>query len=316
MDSFGCMIISYKKDFERATLLVQSFKRHCQDQTRLCIVVPDEDISLFSSLQSESIFLIGESAVPVELATEEIHGQRPGYINQELIKLSFWKTNIFKNYLCLDSDGVFIRSFDKTDFMFSEDEPYTVMFDDKELMCQPQYREMWVDRETKIREIYRTYDIPQPKYIRTCHGFQVFNWEILNHMQEYFLAPRNLTYLDLLKISPYEFSWYTLYLVKLGKVIRQTEHFFKLYHNETQFMSDLILGINSDNLSRGYIGLIVNSNFQHSKREVNFTSSKIEVLSYYLTSWEIIRIIKSKFRFLPERLNAITRKFIKVLVKI
>ena len=37
------------------------------------------------------------------------------------------------NYLCIDSDSIFIRDFGKTDFLASDGEPYTVLHQNKEL---------------------------------------------------------------------------------------------------------------------------------------------------------------------------------------
>jgi hypothetical protein len=293
------MVPSYKGDFSRAKLLVESFNQFCRDDMELRIVVPESDFSLFSSLQSEKVKLVTDDSIPVRFATESLHGARPGYINQEIIKLAFWKLGVFENYLCLDSDGVFIRDFDSSDFMFSENEPFTVMFDDKELMCNPEYREMWIEREAKIRKIYEIYEITQPKYIRTCHGFQIFNREVLHEMELEFMKPRNLDYLNLMEISPYEFSWYTLYLVKRDKAIHQTEQFFKLYHNATQFLSDVILGIDASILANGYVGLIVNSNFQPHNRLVDVNSNKRQVLASYSSSADLLVSLLIKFKFLP-----------------
>jgi hypothetical protein len=293
------MVPSYEGDFSRARLLVESFNEFCKDDMRLCIVVLESDFLLFSSLQSEKVILITQESIPVRFATDSICGIRPGYINQEIVKMTFWKMDIFDNYLCLDSDGVFIRNFDTTDFMFSEDEPFTVMSDDKELMCNPDYQDMWIAREARIRKIYNIYGIAQPKYIRTCHGFQVLNSDILLELEVEFMKPRNLDYLDLLEISPYEFSWYTLFLVKTGRKIHQTENFFKCYHNAKQYLGDIILGIDSSILANGYIGLIINSNFQPDNRHVNVNSNRKQVLASYLSLSDILVSLLVKFKFFP-----------------
>lgn len=311
MESFGCMVKSYKKDFSRVKALSESFQKFCMDETKLHIIVPEDEIDIFSILAIDNIYVHPESIVPVTLVSQDISGIRPGYINQELIKLSFWKTNLLENYLCLDSDGIFIRTFDKTDFMYSDSEPFTVMVDDKDLMVQPKYRDIWVSREKSIRRIYETYELPQPRYIRTTHGFQVFNREVLFDMQLNFLEPRNLTYLDLLQIAPYEFSWYTIYLQKMGGNIRQTEPFFKIYHEESQFLSDLILGVNSQSLSNGFIGLVVNSNFQPENKQIDLNTKKVVVLSYYLSFRELSTAIILKSKFVPFHLKVLTYKIIK-----
>ncbi len=46
--------------------------------------------------------------------SEPVAGIRPGYINQEIVKLAFWELGLTENYFCVDSDAVFVRPFAPT----------------------------------------------------------------------------------------------------------------------------------------------------------------------------------------------------------
>ena len=78
------------------------------------------------------------------------------------------------------------------------------------------------------------------------------------------MIPNRKSYVDLLKISPYEFSWYNFYLQK-SKIIPivQSEPHFKTIHTNYQFVLYKLMGIKEEDWARSYIGIIVNSNFTH-----------------------------------------------------
>ncbi len=48
------------------------------------------------------------------------------------MKAGFWRLNISANYLCLDSDCVFIRPFYENDFLAEDKTPFTVLHQNKE----------------------------------------------------------------------------------------------------------------------------------------------------------------------------------------
>ena len=93
-----------------------------------------------NKFSGKNVTLHSDESITKELVNDySIRGIRPGYINQEIIKLSFWKKRLCKNYFCMDSDGVFIRNFYISDFMYDKNTPFTVLVEDNELKVDPEY---------------------------------------------------------------------------------------------------------------------------------------------------------------------------------
>ena len=124
MHRLGVLLKSYEGDFLHARRMVASFRRHNVEGLPLFIVVPDEDLPTFTHLAGGDVDLIGESAFAHHLVAESVSGLRPGYINQEIVKLAFWELGLCSNYFCADSDLVFVRDFGLDDFMATETTPF------------------------------------------------------------------------------------------------------------------------------------------------------------------------------------------------
>ena len=105
------MLKSYGGDFDIAARLVTSFSAHNVEFLPLDIVVPPEDVEKFSIFLSDQISVISEDTIPTRFAVNQVNGIRPGYINQEIVKLAFHRLKRFEAYLCLDSDAIFLRDF-------------------------------------------------------------------------------------------------------------------------------------------------------------------------------------------------------------
>ena len=75
------------------------------------------------------------SKIPKEFV-EEIYNDIPsmrGWESQQIVKSSFWKLNLCKNYMMIDSDSYFIKEFTCDDFLYDDETPYTVMHEQKDL---------------------------------------------------------------------------------------------------------------------------------------------------------------------------------------
>jgi len=104
---------SYKRDFLRLKRLFVTLEKHNADSIPFYIATPAADKSLlFDVLKSHQGFHW--------VADEEIAGSNPyfnlerylkmsGGLSQQIIKSEFWRIGIASNYLCIDSDSIFIR---------------------------------------------------------------------------------------------------------------------------------------------------------------------------------------------------------------
>jgi hypothetical protein len=292
----GILIKSYRGDLERAEELCQSLGLFNADNLPIWIVVPEQDLSDFTACASEcSATLLSESLFSHHLTEVPVSGIRPGYINQEIIKLAFWELGLVENYLPIDSDAVVLRPFGKSDLMFDSETPFTVLLEDNDLKIDPKYySENWEGRENSLREIKSFLNFEDPR-ILTCHGHQVLSTKVLKSFKEQILVPRGLDYRDILEIAPYEFSWYNFWLQKSREMpIHQREPYFKVIHSSEQHLEVTLKGITMKDISRAYIGVVINSNFSKSWGKVDTHETKTTTLARYLTWSELFGTLKTK----------------------
>lgn len=266
MHQFSFLLKTYEKDFLYAERLLVSFAKYNRDSIPCYVVAPrDSEKVLFATLNEEvrkHVFFIAEEEWGELLTDESVNGILPGYLNQEIIKLSFWEKGLCENYFCLDSDGVFIRDFYLKDFMYDEETPYTVLFEDNELKSDPHYYQAyWVKREEYLRKIQQEFGLTDKKLL-TCHGFQTFNCRVLADLKSEFMKPKGYRYIDLIQIAPYEFSWYNLWLQKCNVMaIHPCEPMFLVFHMKHHLYLSRLLGRRMDDLKRSYVGIVINSNW-------------------------------------------------------
>ena len=297
MQTLALLLKSHGEDFGYAVRMIDSFNRFNEDALHLYCVVPSSDVEQFSELASEHVSVIDESALGGYLTDHEVHGIRPGYINQEIIKLAFWELGLAENYFCVDSDAEFIRPFRRSDFMADDHTPFTVLVEDHELKVEPRYyREHWQPREQAIRRIQELVGLDDPA-MRTCHGHQVFSGAVLRSFKEEFLAPRGWAYVDALEASPYEFSWYNMWLQKARTIeIHPREPFVKVFHHEGHHLEYILRGVSTDDIARGYLAVVINSNYSRGMGVIDAHASKAESVSRYLSYGEVWQVIRRKVR--------------------
>ena len=276
MLDFAIFLKSYRADYEQAKKLVDSFVRFNCDKLTIFICVPYSDIDLFSKLKvSTEVVLISDEEVCQDLTVVGYNGITPGYINQQVIKLSFWKKNLAANYFCIDSDSYFIRDFYFSDFMADKDTPYSVLVQDKDMAtCAEYYRDYWQGREVLIHKIAYTLGY-EASIIRTCHGHTTLSAKVLRSLEDDFMKSRGLTYLDLIKIVPMEFTWYNIWMQKTKLIrIEPIEPLFKVFHIQRHYLNSLKCGLREADIARSYIGIVMNSGW------VRYLPSERRVISF------------------------------------
>ena len=288
---------SYGGDLEYAQRMVKSFTEFSADSIQLFLVVPEVDLALFEPLAGNHVQVLSENLLGEHLVDREVHGIRPGYINQEIVKLSFWELELAENYFCVDSDAEFIRHFRVEDFMFDSKTPYSVLVQDLELAVEPEYyNQYWLARESELKSIAELVGLDS-RVVLTCHGHTVFSRVVLKSFVENFLNPRGWSYADALEFSPYEFTWYNMWLQKCRVIdIHPREPWIKVFHNRSQHMEYLLRGISVEDISRSYLGVVVNSNFAKSYVEIEKKDSGEVTMSDYLSYRELAKFFSEKTR--------------------
>ena len=89
MDDLVFMLKTYKEDYAYYKRLIDTFLKYNVDHIRLYVVVPEKDMQLFQ-VAEEEIIVIKEESLPVAYFKKKYNGFAQGYLNQQIVKLSFW----------------------------------------------------------------------------------------------------------------------------------------------------------------------------------------------------------------------------------
>jgi hypothetical protein len=261
MKNFVFYCKTYSGDYDRFQKLVETFHQFNKDSIMMYVSVPKTEISSYEHFVCSTLSVITDESFAEKYMTDSfVGGIRPGYINQEICKLTFFKTNLCNNYLCLDSDLIFIRNFYIMNFMHSDSIPYTVLVMDKDLSVQKTYRkQFWIERQKSIEKIYKYVGLDDRRR-RTCHGMQVFNTEVLESFEKDFMVPRQLSFINLLEIAPYEFTWYNVWF-QTCKLVPEyaVEPFFKMLGIREDYIFSHLENIEKTDFAYAYVGIVMNS---------------------------------------------------------
>ena len=298
LEQLGLLVKTYSADLELYAKLAEGLEKFNNDDLPIWVVVPDSDLGLFRDYESATVTVLPESVLGQHLVTHKVLGIRPGYINQEIVKMAFWELGLTENYFAIDSDAVVLRPFGAADFLNPDGTPFTVLVEDRDLLVDPDYyQQHWIGREKSLRHIQREIGLDDPRLL-TCHGHQIMSAKVWRSFKEEFMEPRGLSYADVLAIEPYEFSWYNFWLQKSSAIdIHVREPLVKVIHNRGQHEEMLLRGITSEDYARGYLALVVNSNFGTNAPQ----ASRFVGLAGYLSVKDLWSIFLVKLQGLIKR---------------
>ena len=263
---FVLMCKSYRNDLESFRRLFGSVEKHNVDSIRMYVSVPEDDLQIFQEFVNMTVTVISDESYAWKyLSTESYWGLPVGYINQEICKLAFWETGVCKNYLSVDSDSYFIRDFHENDFMMDDKTPYSVLVMDKDLNIERHYKEFGKWRMNLIKKIFDYVGYHDRRFL-TCHSTTVLNCAVLEDMKKCLLDEGGIGYKDLIEISPYEYSWYNVWLQKSGVIpVVAVEPFFKMFHMRIEYIFSKVKLITEEDLAEQYVGIVLNSNWKPKK---------------------------------------------------
>jgi hypothetical protein len=283
MDNFGIMLKSYGPDLPYARRFLKSFLTFSTELIPLYVVVPDQDVAEFKQVFGTLGEVLPESLWSDYLVSYPIHGNTPGYINQKIIKLAFGEKNYLANYLCAESKAMFIRPFTRADFMADRTTPFTFLTEDHELQVDPIYFNRYGRvRSQSLGSLREQLGLP-PTPIATCQNMAVISSKAVDSLVKY-MTERTLSYANLMEISPYEFSWYNFWLERelpIQRVVR--EPIFEMIHMPHQHLGYALKGINLEDLTRGYVGVVLNSAISGDHGVLDFDPDFIDALARNLS---------------------------------
>lgn len=274
MDNIVLFCKSYSKDIFRAIRLVKSVARFNKDHIPFYISVPQTDLLLFQEhMNNYSLTLVTDEEILetsfdwLGCRPEDILPTVPRHLMQQIIKAEFWRLDQCHNYLVVDSDSYFIKSFAMSDFIVNDTVPYTVMHECKDLLqfaARAGKRKViaeYIELRQEFQGIFgrrgRHFDFgPTPViWAKTV-------WEGL---AKNYAITRGTNIFEMICKHPCELLWYGEYLLHATPFpIMPVEPLFKVYHYKEQYDEGQRLGENDRVIAQNFLGVVLQSNWNRS----------------------------------------------------
>ena len=259
---------SYRGDVLRAQRLALSIRKFNADEIPFYVSVPEADMQLFKDhLTGIKVTFICDEEIISANPKHDLERIRsmPGTLSQQVVKSEFWRLGLSENYVCLDSDNEFIRAFCKTDFLAPDGHPYTVITEGKEFLeFSTRYRlpKVPVNFQKDSRQVQELFGRDGKIY---SFGIPPLVWsrKVWLSLEEGLLNPRNQSLADLIIQYPHELRLYGEALLKYRPIpLWPCEDIFKNYLYQSQYFYDKKRGVTVDMLSKNYIGIVRQSNWE------------------------------------------------------
>lgn len=257
MENIVLFFKSYSNHLAFTKQLIETTIKHNVENIPVYLCVPKKDKALFE----KELGTIGYHLI---LDEDVLKGEsHQSWITQQLVKMKFSETQICKNYLWVDGDSYFIRDFYVSDFMYSEDVPYTTIHENKDLF-------QWMATQGNMLEgVLDSYKLDRDK-VRDLFGRKgkYFDWtcpnlwsvKVFEHMKENYLNPNNLNFKNLLEYVPGELIWYGEYLLVSQAIpLIPCESWFKPFHYLQQMVDCKNQGNTEETLAKNFLGIVMPS---------------------------------------------------------
>jgi len=273
---------SYRKDFLRLKQLLASIQRYNKDQISFYISTPqDQYDELVKILGSDGYLWVSDESIVAanELTPVGILATKSGSLAQQIIKSEFWRLGLSINYVCLDSDCIFMQDFRKTDFLASDGNPYTVIYQNKE------YFQLAVDRghakaPANLRlegdRVKAIFNRDGPNYYCPCPPF-IWSAKVWESLDQNYLKSRNITFWDLCTKEHPETLLYLEALLNFRAIpLHPIEQLFRVYYYDWHYFLLRRLGESNAKLKENYLGVIYQSSWDLS---LDFGASQKSIFS-------------------------------------
>ena len=294
---------SYRRDFLRVKRLLISLQKHNRDKLPFYISTPTADRELLLEVLGKDgqnfsyIWITDEAIIAANLrAPKDVQLGMPGGLSQAIIKAEFWRLGLADNYLCIDSDSIFIRDFRKTDFLASDGYPYTVLHQNKELFqlaTNRGYTKVEQDLREEAIRVQQLFGRQGPQYYCAPAPF-IWSAKVWQSLDEQYLTPKGITLWDAVTPEYPETLFYGEALLNFQAIpIRMVEPLFRIYHYDWQYYTAQRLGETETKLKQNFLGVIYQSNWES---ELDYGVSNKSFASRTLKSMKrFLRYIKSYF---------------------
>lgn len=284
MTDIVIFIPSILKDINRLKINLKSINKFNIDNIPIYIVVPDKERNIFNTeLKDFKVNILQESEI------FEYKKLTNGWYKQQLLKMNFWKLGISENMLQMDSDLFFIQPFYKSDFIWENNIPYTIMHNNLELLeffadnnlynsntiQNERYyvNHSFKDISKKIRQyVFKDYNENNAnenakRYWDYGHPPCIWSNKVWESLYNDYIKPTNFNYEDLITVCPSEQQWYGEWLLHKQIIpIIPLQPLFKIFHyaeNYQQFMKTSKI----ESIRYNYLGIGLQGNWCHDIEE-------------------------------------------------
>lgn len=250
---------SYRNDLDRVEKLANSIQKYNKDNLNFYISVPKQDLDLFKNRNLPVTEIIPD---------EEIYSvslDKRGWEQQQIVKSNFWKLGLCKNYVCIDSDSYFIKDFYQKDFIAYDDVPYTVMHEQKELFEWAHIYLHFDPQEgfnKEKDEVMKLFNRHYGKRWDFGPSPTIWSSKVWLSLEDNYITPNNLSFNDLIKYCPSEFTWYGEALLAFKPFeILPVQPLFKVFHYPLQYIQAQEQKYTESIYKNNYYGIVLQSNF-------------------------------------------------------
>ena len=273
---------SYHHDLLRVKRLVDSIESFNADNIPLYISVPSEDRQLFIDHvgTGRCEWILDEEIISTNPALSWKHLVKiDAGKTQQIIKSEFWRLYPCNAYLCLDSDSIFIKNFFLSDFMATDETPYTVLHQSKELLQLAENLGKYKTVANFKKDSNLAKEIFGRQGLNYDFGPTPVMWSsrVWQDLALKFLEPRGWSFMDAIVHFPSELRWYGEALLAYGSIpLHPIEPLFRVYHTDWQYHAQCRVGENIGKLRENYLGVVMQSNWEY---EMDFGMPRKSILS-------------------------------------
>jgi hypothetical protein len=261
---------SYRKDFLRLKQLLASIQNYNKDHIFFYISTPLEQYDELVQMLGKAGYqwVSDESIVAANsLASAGIVKTKSGSLSQQVIKSEFWRLGISLNYVCLDSDCIFIKDFKKSDFLDSDGNPYTVIYQNKEYF-QLAFNRGHDKAPHHLREegdrVKTLFNRQGPNYYCPCPPF-IWSAKVWESLDQNYLKPRGMTFWDICTPEHPETLLYLEALLNFQAIpLHPIEQLFRVYYYDWHYFLLRRMGESPSKLQQNYLGVIYQSSWDLS----------------------------------------------------
>ena len=258
---------SYLPDLERALALAKTVWRYNSDELSFFISVPSAELRKFKdSLGSTGVEWLTDEDIVCQTSSDGVRllSEMPGMLAQQVVKAEFWRTGLAQNYLCLDSDCLFIRPFGETDFLAPDESPYSVLHEGKMFrqFCATHglaaaLRESDANKKVGLALLGRKGPLYNFGPLPVIWSARV--WEALS---DRFLSARGWSMFDAIRSHPHEATWYGEALLNYEVIpVYPREPLFRAYLYLEEYEADQRMRVTTETLASDYLGVVFQSNW-------------------------------------------------------